>query len=69
MHDKLPWVDTTKCNIKETCGDCKAARLCKNGSFQVIGGEADCRIAVDFEKCKRCGECAHACELGAVKMI
>ena len=30
MLDKMPWVDVLKCNIKDVCGDCKAARLCVN---------------------------------------
>ena len=69
MLDKMPWVDVQRCNVREVCTDCKAARLCVNRSFQVVSGEDGCRIGIDFEKCKRCGECAHACELGAVKMI
>jgi Pyruvate/2-oxoacid:ferredoxin oxidoreductase delta subunit len=69
MLDKMPWVDVQKCNVKDICDDCKAARFCKNGSFQVVSDENGCRIGIDYERCKRCGECSHACELGAVKMI
>ena len=69
MLDKMPWVDVLKCNVKDICDDCKASRTCINGSFRVVSDESGCRIGIDYEKCKRCGECAHACELGAVKMI
>ncbi len=69
MNDRLPWVDTTKCDIAGVCGECKASRLCVNGSFEVIADAGGCRIGIDYERCKRCGECVHACALGAVKMI
>ncbi len=69
MLDRMPWVDTTRCDISERCGECKAARLCPNGSFKVVEDNGRCRVAIDMERCKRCGECSHACELGAVKMI
>ncbi len=69
MLDRLPWVDTTRCDVAERCADCKAARFCPNGAFGVVEAEGGCRVSIDLERCKRCGECAHACELGAVRMI
>lgn len=69
MLDRLPWVDTTRCDISQRCSDCKAARLCPHGAFGVVKKEDSCRVSIDLERCKRCGECAYACELGAVKMI
>ncbi len=71
MRFKLPWIDRTKCDIREHCESCKAADHCINGAFYIMRGEngASCTTAVDLEQCKRCGECEHACERGAVKMI
>jgi heterodisulfide reductase subunit A-like polyferredoxin len=69
MLDRIPWVDTTKCDITQRCEGCKAARLCPHGAFSVVNSEGACRVFIDLEACKRCGECAHACELGAVRMI
>ncbi len=73
MRSKMPWVDVQKCAIEERCTDCKAARYCKYDAFQIVrGGNGwgdKCRIAIDLEKCRLCGDCAHACELGAVKMV
>ena len=69
MLDRMPWVDVGRCDIRDRCRDCKAARFCPNGSFNVVSRENGCRIARDMDKCQRCGECGHACELGAVKMI
>lgn len=73
MRNKMPWIDVEKCDIAERCADCKAARLCKHGAFQVIPGDdaagKSCRVGIDFEKCRLCGDCSHACELGAVKMV
>ncbi len=73
MRSKMPWIDRDLCNIAEVCDDCKAARYCKHGAFNVIpagNGSGDrCRIAIDMEKCRLCGECSHACELGAVRMV
>ena len=70
---KMPWLDVNKCTIAEHCDDCKAARSCKYDAFNVVPGYSGsgkkCRIAIDMEKCHKCGECMHACELGAVKMI
>lgn len=73
MRTKMPWIDVEKCDVAERCEDCKAARFCRHGAFQVIrddnGAGAACRVAIDFEKCRLCGECSHACDLGAVKMV
>ena len=70
---KIPWLDVEKCTIAEHCDDCKASRSCKYDAFNVVPGYSGsgrkCRIAIDMEKCRLCGDCVHACELGAVKMI
>lgn len=73
MRTKMPWIDRDRCDIAERCTDCKAARHCKYGAFQVVAGgngsgEA-CRVMIDFEKCRLCGDCSHACDLGAVRMV
>lgn len=69
MRFKWPWIDVKKCDVEETCSECKASKFCRSGSFQVISDNGKCQVAIDFEKCKRCGECAHACDRGAVKMV
>lgn len=73
MRSKMPWIDVERCEVAERCEDCKAARFCRHGAFKVIrdgkGSGASCRVAIDFEKCRWCGECSHACDLGAVKMV
>ena len=73
MRSKMPWIDRDKCDISETCEGCRAARTCKHNAFMVISdsngsGEA-CKVGIDFEKCRLCGDCSHACDHGAVKMI
>lgn len=69
---KLPWIEYSKCKREL---DCACAAQCKEGAFQAReesetepGRAKDCPI-IDFEKCKRCGDCEHACPEGAVKMI
>ena len=73
MLNKMPWIDRELCDIAERCSDCKAARFCKHGAFKVIpggnGSGDSCGLAIDFEKCRFCGDCSHACELGAVRMV
>ncbi len=69
MRFKLPWVDVGKCDIGEVCYECRASKLCNNGAFQVLSENGKCRVAIDFEKCKRCGDCSHACDKGAVRMV
>ena len=69
---KIPWVDRTKCK-RET--DCRAAKHCKNGAFQVKpesedeAGKATDFPWVDLEECKQCGDCERACHEKAVKMV
>jgi len=69
----MPWIDREACDIAEICRDCKAARHCPHGAFQVMAGSngsgPSCRVAIDFEKCRLCGECSHACDRGAVRMV
>jgi NAD-dependent dihydropyrimidine dehydrogenase PreA subunit len=74
MRSKMPWIDRERCDIAERCKECRAARQCKHGAFQVIpGSEGDnggaCRVGIDFEKCRLCGDCSHACDRGAVRMV
>lgn len=73
MRTKMPWIDRERCDVAERCDGCKAARICPHGAFQVInagGGSADtCRVGIDFERCRLCGNCSHACDRGAVKMV
>lgn len=74
MRTKMPWIDREKCDIAERCEGCKAARLCPHGAFQVIrdvgnGSGERCLVGIDFEKCRLCGNCSHACDQGAVKMV
>ncbi len=75
MRFKLPWIDRTKCDIAEHCGQCRAAESCPTGAFHVLQGPTEfepnsaCRTAIDFELCKQCGDCSHTCEHGAVKMV
>lgn len=72
MALKMPWVDTTKCTRKL---DCKAASYCEYDAFLVrpeseeTPGKASGFPVVDFELCKRCGDCEKACAEKAVKMI
>jgi len=75
MRFKLPWIDRTKCDIAEHCGQCRVAESCPTGAFHVLQGPTEfepdsaCRTAIDFELCKQCGDCSHTCEHGAVKMV
>jgi Pyruvate/2-oxoacid:ferredoxin oxidoreductase delta subunit len=72
MRFKLPWIDKGKCDIAGHCSHCRAAELCPTGAFLILDGSGNgvpCSVGIDFEKCKRCGDCAHTCELGAVKMV
>jgi formate hydrogenlyase subunit 6/NADH:ubiquinone oxidoreductase subunit I len=73
VRTKMPWIDREMCDIAETCEECKAARLCKHGAFQVMPKEGDngstCRVGIDFEKCRFCGDCSHTCDRGAVRMV
>ncbi len=73
MRNKMPWIDRELCDIADKCAECKAAKFCKYGAFQVVPGEngsgEPCRVGIDFEKCRLCGDCSHACELGAVRMV
>jgi ferredoxin len=69
----MPWIDREMCDIAETCEGCKAALLCKHGAFQVMPGDNGdgnaCRVGIDLEKCRLCGDCSHACDRGAVRMV
>lgn len=68
----MPWIDVERCDIAERCTDCKASRLCPHGAFQIIGGNGSgeaCRVAIDFDRCRLCGNCSHACDRGAVRMV
>jgi heterodisulfide reductase subunit A-like polyferredoxin len=70
VRNKMPWIDRLSCDVREVGEACKAARHCPHGAFQVVkenGGEPG--VWVDMEKCRRCGECSHACDRFAVKMI
>jgi NAD-dependent dihydropyrimidine dehydrogenase PreA subunit len=71
MRSKMPWIDRDKCDVAETCEGCKAARLCPHGAFLVAqgNGSGTCKVGIDFEKCRLCGDCSHACDRGAVKMV
>ncbi len=73
MRNKMPWIDVERCDISERCEDCKAARFCPHGAFLVIrpeeGNGSSCRVGIDFEKCRLCGNCSHACDRGAVRMV
>lgn len=73
MRIKMPWIDVEKCDIAERCEECKAVLFCPHGAFRVIRageeGGGTCRVGIDFEKCRRCGNCSHACDLGAVRMV
>ncbi len=73
MITKMPWIDREKCDIAETCEECKAASLCKHDAFRVMpGGNGDgnaCMVGIDFEKCRLCGDCSHACDRGGVRMV
>lgn len=74
MRNKMPWVDVERCDISERCEECKASRLCPHGAFRVVrssggNGQESCLVQIDFERCRLCGNCSHACERGAVRMI
>lgn len=73
MRLKMPWIDREICDIEEVGESCKAALNCPHGAFEVVqsdnGSGAVYKIALDFEKCKLCGECSHACDRSAVKML
>jgi dissimilatory sulfite reductase (desulfoviridin) alpha/beta subunit len=73
MRSKMPWIDRDKCDVAQVGENCKAALHCPHGAFQVMNGGKDSReayrIALDLEKCRLCGECSHACDRFAVKMI
>ena len=72
MQLKMPWIDTNRC-VREL--DCRAAKLCKQGAMSVReeseeeAGRAKGSPVIDLEKCKRCGDCEHACTEHAIKMI
>ncbi|MBN2168893.1 MAG: 4Fe-4S binding protein [Actinobacteria bacterium] len=65
-------MDTTKCD-KAT--DCNAAKYCKHDAMNIqpesteLPGVAIDFPRVDLELCKQCGECEHACDRNAIKMI
>ena len=73
MRNKMPWIDVERCDIAERCADCKASLLCPHGAFRVIrgtdGSGGECRVSIDFERCRLCGNCSHACDRGAVRMV
>jgi NAD-dependent dihydropyrimidine dehydrogenase PreA subunit len=73
MRSKLPWIDRERCDIAERGEECKAAHHCRYNAFQVIrsdnGSGEGYKVGIDFEKCRLCGDCSHACDLGAVKMV
>jgi NAD-dependent dihydropyrimidine dehydrogenase PreA subunit len=72
MNSKMPWIDREKCDISEACEGCSAVDTCRHGAFVVFGGNGSgeaCRVGIDFEKCRLCGDCSHACDRGAVKMV
>lgn len=73
MRTKMPWIDRERCDIAERCEGCKAAQFCPHGAFLVIKAEQDtgeaCSVGIDFERCRLCGNCSHACDRGAVKMV
>jgi NAD-dependent dihydropyrimidine dehydrogenase PreA subunit len=33
------------------------------------GSGKTCMVGIDFEKCRLCGDCSHACDRDAVKMV
>jgi formate hydrogenlyase subunit 6/NADH:ubiquinone oxidoreductase subunit I len=73
MRHKMPWVDRLKCDVAEVGESCKAAKYCPHAAFTVTwkpgdeNGQYD--ILIDLERCRRCGECSHACDKFAVKMV
>ena len=73
MRTKMPWIDKGQCDVAEIGKTCKAAKHCPHDAFHVIesdnGSDAGYKIAIDFEKCRFCGECSHACDRGIVKMV
>lgn len=73
MQSKMPWIDREKCDIDKTCRGCKAAKTCQHGAFMLVTGDNGsgdgCKVGIDFEKCRLCGDCSHACERGAVTMV
>jgi dissimilatory sulfite reductase (desulfoviridin) alpha/beta subunit len=73
MRTKMPWIDRERCDIAERCEDCKAARLCPHGAFLVMrgaeGSGEPCRVGIAFEKCRLCGNCYHAGDLGAGRVV
>jgi Pyruvate/2-oxoacid:ferredoxin oxidoreductase delta subunit len=73
VRTKMPWIDRNECDIAEHCDYCKSAEHCPHDAFLVVEGdesrEGKCKVVIDFDSCKLCGECAHACIRGAVRMI
>lgn len=73
MRHKLPWVDRLSCDVAEVGESCKAARHCPHGAFTVQkrdgGNGLTYDIFIDLERCRRCGECSHACDMFAVRMV
>ncbi len=72
MRNKMPWVDRLRCDVESVGKSCKAAKHCPHGAFTVRekGGEGKAHdVFIDWERCRRCGECSHACDLFAVKMV
>lgn len=73
MRNKMPWVDRLKCDVASVGEGCKASRHCPHEAFTVqrkneeAGETFD--LFIDLEKCRRCGECSHACDQFAVKMV
>ncbi|MBM3958008.1 MAG: 4Fe-4S binding protein [Gemmatimonadetes bacterium] len=68
----MPWIDNTRCTREL---DCPAARLCKHDAMTLREesgdepGTAAGPPRIDLEKCKRCGDCEHACRERAIRMI
>ena len=73
MRSKMPWIDRERCDIAERGEGCKAANHCRQDAFKVITSDNSSgegyEVGIDFEKCILCGDCSHACDLGAVKMV
>jgi dissimilatory sulfite reductase (desulfoviridin) alpha/beta subunit len=73
MRTKMPWIDREMCDVSEVGKACKAASHCPHDAFQVLksdnGSGSAYKIAIDFDKCRFCGECSHACDRGIVKMV
>ncbi|MDY6793993.1 MAG: 4Fe-4S binding protein [Actinomycetota bacterium] len=70
---KMPWIDRDVCVLNAVNGDCKAAQNCPREALQVVesdNGSSDrYRIFLDFDRCRFCGDCAHACPESAIKMV